>query len=201
MKKSIVLLSFAIGLVACTSDDATGIDASPESSTKETGTTQDTGVKDTGVQQDTGAQDSGVQDSGAQDSAMKDASDAAIQEGGIADSGPDVQDAGFSLNGCTDNSFVDVSNGNQSARTVDWDLAQNFPYCFTIAQNQSFVWNTTGMLTFASHPLEPAGGDQNNPIALTNGGTTVSFQFKNTGNYGFDCQFHPGIMRGVIRVK
>ena len=198
MKKWIVLFSFGIGLFACTSDDATGVDASPESSTKDTGTTQDTGVKDTGVAHDTGVQDTGVQDTGIQDGGAKDSS---ISDSGIADSGADVQDAGFSLNGCTDNSFVDVSNGNQSTRTVDWDLAQNFPYCFTIAQNQSFIWNTTGMLTFASHPLEPAGGDQNNPIVVTNSGTTVSFQFKNTGNYGFDCQFHPGIMRGVIRVK
>jgi plastocyanin len=194
MKRAWILGVTAI-VVACSSDDG-GTDGGSDASMPDVQTV-DSGKKDSGAQ-DTGTQDTGTQDTGAQDSGTDSASDSGTQDAGPADSGVD---AGFLLNGCTDNSFVDVSNGNQSTRTVDWDLNQNFPYCFTINKGQSFVWNTTVNLTFANHPLEPAGGDQNNPIMTTSSGTTVSFTFNGTGNYGFDCQFHPGTMRGVIRVK
>jgi plastocyanin len=192
--KRIWILGAAAVVFACSSDDG-GTDGGSDASFPD-GQPVDSG-KDSG-NKDTGAQDTGMQDTGAQDSGQDAAQDSGAQDAGAQDSGVD---AGFLLNGCTDNSFVDVSAGNQSARTVDWDLAQNFPYCFTISSGQSFVWKTTVNLTFANHPLEPAGGDQNNPIMTTSSGTSVSFTFNNTGNFGFDCQFHPGTMRGVIRVK
>src|SRR5260221_12193042 len=89
---------------ACGSDD---VKNDGRSGTDSGGT--DSGKSDTGT--DAGAQDTGVQDGTAQDTGT--------------DTG--VVDAGFNLNGCTDMSFVDKSSGNQSVRTVDWDLSQNFP--------------------------------------------------------------------------
>ena len=120
------------------------------------------------------------------------------------DSGADTGvDAGFMLNGCTDMSFVDKSNGNQANRTIDpWSLLGTFPVCMIISKGQSVVWNANPSFNaVGGHPLQPMGGDMPNPIMSINTGTTVTYAFPNTGNYGFNCQNHPGTMQGVIRVK
>lgn len=153
------------------------------------------GGTDSGGTKDSGGADSGGPDSGVQDTGT---------DSGSSDSG--VQDTGVDsgLNGCPDMAFVDKSAGNQAARTIDpWnDISVTTPICWIISQNQSVVWNASPSFAFVGgHPLSPAGGDMPNPIMTTSNGTTVSFAFPNTGNYGFHCSNHPSTMRGVIRVK
>ena len=151
------------------------------------GGTDGGGTKDSGGTD--GSSDSGMQDTGT--------------DGGVVqDTGLDTGvDAG--LNGCPDMAFVDKSAGNQATRTIDpWNLTQTAPICWIVSQNQSVVWNANPSFAFVGgHPLGPAGGDMPNPILSTSNGTTVSFAFPNTGNYGFQCNNHPSSMRGVIRVK
>lgn len=170
------MLGVASLLLGCSSDDKTD------------------GGTEGGSGMDSGGLDSGGKDSGATDSGT--------DSGGTMDSGADSGvDAGFMLNGCTDMSFVDRSGG---VRAETWSLTPStpFPWCFIISKGQSFTWNANpNFQAIGGHPLQPMGGDAMNPIVATNTGTTITFQFNNTGNFGFNCQNHPGIMQGVIRVK
>lgn len=64
--------------------------------------------------------------------------------------------------------------------------------------------------SFASHPLQPQGGDTPTPIVLTNGansppvGTSgmpeLIITMSTAGTYGFECQLHPDSMFGAIQV-
>ena len=156
-------------------------------------TTNDGGT-DSGNPTDSSAGDSNSKDSSVMDSSNNmDSSD--MDTGGGMDAGPDV----YMLNGCTDQSFIDKTDGG---RSTQWDLGQSFPMCFTISAGQSFQWNANPNFNQqGGHPLEPAGGAMNNPILGMNSGTTVTYQFPNTGDFGFHCMNHPGFMQGAIRVK
>jgi plastocyanin len=110
-------------------------------------------------------------------------------------------DAGKPVNGCTDADFTsnDLTDPG-AAREIFFPKtaapAQYSPRCIMIQAGQSVTWSGA----FSSHPLEPAGGDPGTPIKLTNSGTSQSFTFSTAGTFGFDCQFHPSIMFGAIRV-
>lgn len=135
------------------------------------------GCSDGGSPSDGGGGDSGGADGG--------------KDSGAADTGGG--DAGFSLNGCTDSTFMDNTGGNA---TLTWDQSQSFPMCITIAAGARVTWN--GPLSV--HPLAAFGGDMPSPIMTTSSGTTATFTFASPGNFGFHCQVHSS-MKGVIRVK
>jgi plastocyanin len=57
--------------------------------------------------------------------------------------------------------------------------------------------------SFAQHPLEPAGGDVDSPIPHTtnnpeNGRLVITMA--RPGTFGFQCEFHPILMFGALRV-
>jgi plastocyanin len=57
--------------------------------------------------------------------------------------------------------------------------------------------------SFRQHPLEPAGGDRPNPIPRTETeapGGSLAVTMPGAGTFGFQCQFHPTLMYGAIRV-
>lgn len=149
---------------------------------------------------DTGSTDGGNGDSGGGDSGGKDSSadtgtpsDSGSPDSGPSDSGS-MGDVPFTLNGCTDNDFVDRSAANAN-RTITWDFSVQ-PKCILVAKGQTVTWQ--GTLT--AHPLAPFNGDMPNPIMNTSTGTSVMFTFPNAGNYGFHCNIHAS-MQGVVRVK
>ena len=106
------------------------------------------------------------------------------------------------VNGCTAADFAanDLSAAGAS-RTISFPTtaapAQYTPACITIGAGQSVTWNGA----FASHPLQQSGGDASMLITTTSTGTTATFAFPVGGTYGFDCQFHPSVMKGAIFVK
>ncbi len=109
---------------------------------------------------------------------------------------------GTAVNGCTAADFAanDLSAAG-AARVITFPTgaapAQYTPACITIAAGQTVTWNGA----FASHPLQQSGGDPTMWITTTSTGTTVNFGFPVGGTYGFDCQFHPSVMKGAIFVK
>ena len=55
--------------------------------------------------------------------------------------------------------------------------------------------------SFQSHPLEPNGGDTPTQIpTLQQTGTTLDITFTTAGTFGYECNFHPGVMFGAIQV-
>lgn len=129
------------------------------------------------------AGDSGAIDSGSKDTGTMDTS---------------TMDTGSALNGCKETDFVDMS-GPTAMRNITWTFNPT-PACIQIAPGQSVSWSTVGMADFGTHPLQPFGGDTNNPIMPTSTGMMVSFAFPNAGNFGFHCGVHAS-MEGVVRVK
>ncbi len=109
---------------------------------------------------------------------------------------------GETVNGCSAADFAmnDLSAAS-AARVIAFPTgaapAQYTPACITIAVGQSVTWNGA----FASHPLQQSGGDPSMWITTTNTGSTANFSFPVGGTYGFDCQFHPTVMKGAIFVK
>ncbi len=116
--------------------------------------------------------------------------------------GGDAGGGGTSVNGCSAADFAanDLSAAG-AARVITFPTgaapAQYTPACITIAAGQNVTWNGA----FANHPLQQSGGDPTMWITTTNTGTTVNFGFPVGGTYGFDCQFHPSVMKGAIFVK
>jgi plastocyanin len=94
----------------------------------------------------------------------------------------------------TDSSITFPANGNNPQ--------QYSPACVKIAKNATVTF-TGG---FNSHPLQPrdpvpAGATSGNPIVHTSGNqASAMFQFPNAGFFPFECDNHPGTMRGVIWV-
>ena len=55
--------------------------------------------------------------------------------------------------------------------------------------------------SFASHPLEPNGGDLPTQIpAPQQTGTTIDITVTRAGTFGYQCKIHPGSMFGAIEV-
>jgi plastocyanin len=125
---------------------------------------------------------------------------------GTADAGVDAGvDAGSmaeAVNGCTAADFAanDLSAATAS-RVISFPTTaapvQYSKPCITVAAGQMVTWNGD----FSLHPLEQAGGDPTMWITPTQAGSTVTFPFPVGGTYGFECSFHPTLMRGAIYVK
>jgi plastocyanin len=71
--------------------------------------------------------------------------------------------------------------------------------CATVKVGASVTFSGS----FVQHPLEPAGGDSPNPIPYTaedqpDDRLTVTMPM--AGTFGYQCEFHPTLMFGAIRV-
>lgn len=73
---------------------------------------------------------------------------------------------------------------------------QYSPSCMKVSKDTVITF-TGG---FGSHPLEPFGGDTPTAIPSKSSGTTVDVTMDTLGDYGFRCNFHPGVMFGAIQV-
>lgn len=109
------------------------------------------------------------------------------------------------FNGCDTASFTDRTAAG-AIRTVSFPGASlaYAPKCILIAAGQSVTFSGS----FSGHPLRPGvgsnatAGSANNPIMVTNAGTTASFTFPTAGTYPYNCQLHDGSgMNGVVRVQ
>lgn len=122
---------------------------------------------------------------------------------------PDMTQAGPDMttnyNGCDTAAYVDASAVGAS-RTVTFPNAglTYMPKCLLIAAGQTVTFNGA----FGTHPLRKGvsgdanAGSPNNPITLTDAGTTATFTFPTVGTYPYICTVHgPGGMNGVVRVK
>jgi len=96
----------------------------------------------------------------------------------------------YPLNGCS--TFVDRSDASDD-RTIRWDYIVS-PACMQIRPGEAVTWR--GEL--AQHPLDQQGGNPGSPIVFTNQGTSVTFTFDASGDFGFVCQNHAQ-MTGVVR--
>lgn len=101
-------------------------------------------------------------------------------------------DSGSSaLNGCTDASYVDQT---ASGATITWDFTVN-PKCVKIKVGQTVTWNGN----FATHPINPFGGDQGSAVPSPGSGTSAKGTFTSAGTFGFHCVNHPS-MQGAVKV-
>jgi plastocyanin len=98
------------------------------------------------------------------------------------------------VNNCTTFSDLTIGGGNISFPTTG-GAGDYAPACAHIKVGQTITWSGA----FASHPLEPIGGDTPNPITATAVGTDKSFAFPNAGTFGFGCGVHAS-MRGAVLV-
>ena len=77
--------------------------------------------------------------------------------------------------------------------------AQYTNRCATVKAGAS----VTFVGSFKQHPLEPAGGDSPNPIPYTAGeeaGGKLVVSLPTAGTFGYQCEFHPTLMYGAIKV-
>lgn len=71
--------------------------------------------------------------------------------------------------------------------------------CATVKVGASVVFSGS----FTQHPLEAAGGDSPSPIpyvASDQPDDTLTFMVPTAGTFGYQCEFHPTLMFGAIRV-
>jgi plastocyanin len=183
---SLILAGFAsaaLGLFACGGDD--------NGNATNDGGSQDATADSTSHDAST---DAHASDAAGDAAASDSSSDAATDSPTSADSA--MGDGATPLNGCT--TFVDDTAAANPTITGPMGVnpVQYAPSCVKIKAGQSVTWK----VAFANHPLEQAGGDANSPIANANTGTSVTFQFPNAGEFGFECAFHPTIMFGAVLV-
>lgn len=101
-------------------------------------------------------------------------------------------DSGSSaLNGCTEASYVDKT---AAGATITWNFTVD-PKCVKIKAGQTVTWNGD----FATHPLNPFGGDQGSPVPSKTTGTTATGTFPTAGTFGFHCVNHPSML-GAVKV-
>ncbi len=96
-----------------------------------------------------------------------------------------------SLNGCTDASYSDQT---AAGATITWDFTVS-PKCVKIKAGQTVTWNGN----FATHPINPFGGDQGSPVPSTSTGNTAKGTFPTAGTFGFHCVNHPSML-GAVKV-
>lgn len=146
--------------------------------------------------------------------------DAAVQadaDAGVEDSGAsDAFDASDGFDGfdgntmkpirCTQAEFDAVASaigGDYSAAggvQIDFPVgatpAQYTKHCIKVKLND--VVRFAG--AFGAQPLMPFCGSEPTPIPNKNSVTTLDVVMASTGDYGFQCMFHPGTMFGAIQV-
>lgn len=131
-----------------------------------------------------------------QDASSHEGHDAGQQTADAGDAGlPALKctDAELAANAVTDGGTVEITFPTASAP------AQYTNHCVTIKAGSSVTF--TG--SFLNHPLEPAGGDEPNPITKTDADqpdNKLVVTFPNAGSFGYRCEFHPTSMYGAIRV-
>ncbi|CAN5568858.1 hypothetical protein BH09MYX1_BH09MYX1_24470 [soil metagenome] len=109
--------------------------------------------------------------------------------GGDDTSTPDA--GGGSLNGCTDSAYSDQT---AAGATITWDFTVS-PKCVKIKAGQSVTWNGD----FATHPINPFGGDNGSQVPSVSTGTTAKGTFASAGTFGFHCLNHPSML-GAVKV-
>ncbi len=178
-RRSSLVVILSLGALHCSSSDTPG-------------TTPDTST-DAGAHADSSA---------ASDSSAAPDTSPAVDASTVTPDAADANTGPLPVNGCA---VADLAASDHTApsdtRAITFPAdgqgaAQYSTPCMTVRVGQSVTW-TGG---FTTHPLEPANGDANNPIVLTKGVATKSFAFPAAGTFGFECQNHPGLMRGAIRV-
>lgn len=96
------------------------------------------------------------------------------------------------LNGCTEESFVDLSDELEPVVQIAKNGLKFTPPCLTISAGRTVRFE--GSLT--AHPLAPgnaddaAAGSPDNPIERTSTGNTVAFTFDTAGTYPYYCELH-----------
>lgn len=149
------------------------------------------GLLTTGCTVDTFASPSDSGDGGTQNDAQTGDGGQLLGDGGTSSETGADSALGFSLNGCTEASMVDMT---AAGAVISWG-APVTPRCVKILKNQTVTWNGP----FATDPLGSFGGDNGSPIVLTTSGASVKFTFTKTGAFGFHCLNHPSEL-GVVEV-
>lgn len=157
----------------------------------------DSGVKDTGNGADTSVKDSSIADTSSSDTSMADSS---VMDSSMIFDAADVE-AG-PTNGCV---LFDDHTTQNDPRLITFPGPNLTPVysisCMKIAKGQSVTWTADKLVTFGNHPLQ-SENEPGTPIVNTSTGTTVTFQFNQTGTFGFHCLFHGfSSMRGAIFVQ
>jgi plastocyanin len=145
-------------------------------------------------------------------------SDDAKQSVGLVDAGPASKgDAAPSSSGsssgssgaplpplrCTDAELAANDKTDGGALTLVFTTgAEPVQYsnrCSTVKVGATVVFSGS----FKNHPLEPAGGDRPSPIPHVTAdapGMRLEVPMTTAGTFGFECEFHPELMFGAIRV-
>lgn len=134
---------------------------------------------------------------------VPDSSDAVSPDGASAEASADAEVA---LNECVEARYVDRTAENED-RTVlgpsDVSPRQYKPPCMKVRAGRTVTFKSEALVYidyFADHPLEPFGGDRDNPIPVTSAGGEKTVEFPTPGKFGFRCKLHPATMAGAIWV-
>jgi plastocyanin len=136
--------------------------------------------------------------------------DAAIESGsskdgghGGHDSGGGGGDAGPPAIRCTDEELAANDKTDGGALEITFLKTANPKQyenrCATVKVGASVTFSGS----FLQHPLEAAGGDSPNPIPYTTEdqpNDKLVVQMPTVGTFGYQCEFHPTLMFGAIRV-
>ncbi|AKU97654.1 hypothetical protein AKJ09_04318 [Labilithrix luteola] len=179
---SVLVGSVPFTVVACSSDDS---NAPPGKSSNSDGSSD----VSTSPETSTGT-DSSTQDSSSTDTSTDHATTTAVRctDDQFDKLTPDAIGGDF-----TTQTNVDVSFGGAAA------ALQYTPRCIKIKKDSTVTFKGQ----FASHPLQPLGGDSPNPITVTDTNQpndALEVKFTNTGTFGYQCEFHPDRMFGAVRV-
>lgn len=142
-------------------------------------------------------------DSGADTSVatVTDSGNSTVADTGV-DSGPPVircSDAELAAADFTDAGDGDGGSGLVISFPTGAEPQQYTNHCATVKAGTTITF--TG--SFMNHPLEAAGGDTPNPIptAETNQpDDQVVVLLPDAGTFGYQCEFHPEMMFGAVRV-
>ncbi|MBX3208149.1 MAG: hypothetical protein KF764_24090 [Labilithrix sp.] len=147
-------------------------------------------------------------DDAAEPSADAASADAAVEAGDANAGGHDGHDAGRVDAGpppirCTDEELAANDKTDGGALVITFLNAANPRQyenrCATVKVGASVTFSGG----FAQHPLQAAGGDSPNPIpyvAEDQPGDELVVTMPNAGTFGYECEFHPTLMFGAIRV-
>lgn len=140
-----------------------------------------------------------------------DVADAASGGNGGEDAGEDAhhhapkpgEDAAAPSIRCTDEELAatDMTDGGELEITFA-KTANPLQYtnnCATVKVGATVVFSGS----FFQHPLQAAGGDTPSPIPYTNTDPPdqkLSVTMSSPGTFGYECEFHPTLMYGAIKV-
>ncbi len=104
---------------------------------------------------------------------------------------------------CTDDELAANDRTDGGALEISFELGANPKQytnrCATVKVGATVTF--TG--SFLQHPLEAAGGDTPSPIPYTAAdppNERLEVTFPSPGTFGYQCEFHPTLMFGAIRV-